>query len=201
LSQSESDHYGVSLLNDCKHGYDSQPSQLRLTLLRSSEWPHAAADRGIHQFCYALYPHRGDWQSAETMHRGYELNQPLLVVKSEEGSYPSHKSKSLPLTGQFLHLDSQNLILTAFKQAEQGDRWVFRVYECEGRSAELTLSNTGLLSAYLDSETIQATNLVELPNASLEQETQAFHLSPWQIATFILEPQRDRSKSEQVFRN
>ncbi|HEY9875014.1 MAG TPA: alpha-mannosidase, partial [Candidatus Obscuribacterales bacterium] len=27
--------YGVSLLNNCKYGYDSQPNQLRLTLLRS----------------------------------------------------------------------------------------------------------------------------------------------------------------------
>jgi alpha-mannosidase len=200
LSQSEGDPYGVSLLNDCKHGYDSQPSQLRLTLLRSSEWPHAAADRGIHQFCYALYPHRGDWQSAETVHRGYELNQPLLVVK-HEGICSSHKSVSLPPTGQFLHLNSQNLILTAFKQAEQGNEWVFRVYEGEGRSAELTLASTGLLSAYLDPETIQATNLLEQANTSLGQETRAFHLSPWQIATFILKPQRDRSKSGQFFRN
>ncbi len=32
--------YGVSLLNDCRYGYDSQPSQLRLSLLRS---PQAAS--------------------------------------------------------------------------------------------------------------------------------------------------------------
>jgi len=30
--------YGVSLLNDCKYGYDSQPT-MRLTLLRSASWP------------------------------------------------------------------------------------------------------------------------------------------------------------------
>ncbi len=28
--------YGISLLNDCKYGYDAKPNQLRLTLLRSS---------------------------------------------------------------------------------------------------------------------------------------------------------------------
>ncbi|WP_242043339.1 alpha-mannosidase [Leptolyngbya sp. FACHB-671] len=191
LSQSdEGIHYGVSLLNDCKHGYDSQPSQFRLTLLRSSEWPHAAADRGIHQFCYALYPHSGDWQSAETVHRGYELNQPLLVVRpKQEGN-----RKLLPPTGQFLQLESQNLVLTAFKQSEQGDRWVLRVYECEGRSAELKLADLGdLLSEYLDPETAQITTLLEESDgSSLNQETRAFHISPWRIATFTFKRQRDQ---------
>ncbi len=37
--ETEQGIYGVSLLNDCKYGYDSQPNQLRLTLLRSPHWP------------------------------------------------------------------------------------------------------------------------------------------------------------------
>jgi alpha-mannosidase len=204
LSQSDENiNYGVSLLNDCKHGYDSQPSQLRLTLLRSPEWPHAAADRGLHQFCYALYPHRDNWQSAETVHRGYELNQPPLVVRNLEGNEakpfpqwgdrpsgtsPNATSRSLPPTGQFLHLNPKNLILTALKQAEQGDRWILRVYECEGRSAELTLSGTqNLLSRCLNLNA-KLTNLLEQRSDSLssDEATQTFQISPWQIATFIL---------------
>jgi alpha-mannosidase len=195
LSQSgEGISYGVSLLNDCKHGYDSQPSQLRLTLLRSSEWPHAAADRGVHRFYYALYPHSGAWQSAETVHRGYELNQPLLVVKPKG---KDTRKSLLPPTGQFLRLESQNLVLTAFKQSEQGDRWVLRVYECEGRSAELELANPGgLLTGYLDPKTAKLTTLLEESSdgSALEQETPAFQISPWQIATFIFKQQTDRLK-------
>jgi alpha-mannosidase len=76
------EEYAVSLLNDCKYGYDSQSSQLRLTLLRSPSWPDPEADRGIHQFTYALYPHSGSWQSAGTVRRGYELNLPLLVLNN-----------------------------------------------------------------------------------------------------------------------
>ncbi|NET54065.1 MAG: alpha-mannosidase, partial [Merismopedia sp. SIO2A8] len=56
--------YGVSLINDCKYGYDATPSQLRLTLLRSPNWPDPDADQGIHQFTYGLYPHSGRWQGA-----------------------------------------------------------------------------------------------------------------------------------------
>ena len=68
--------YGVSLLNDCKYGYDAQPSQLRLSLLRSPEWPNPEADKGNHEFSYGLYPHGGSWEKAQTVKRGYEFNQP-----------------------------------------------------------------------------------------------------------------------------
>ncbi|NET54903.1 MAG: alpha-mannosidase [Symploca sp. SIO2E6] len=72
--------YGVSLLNDGKYGYDAQSSQLRLTLLRSPNWPDPQADRGIHHFTYALYPHSGSWQSAGVVRQGYELNLPLQLL-------------------------------------------------------------------------------------------------------------------------
>ncbi|MGA7936110.1 MAG: alpha-mannosidase, partial [Kovacikia sp.] len=57
------ENYGVSLLNNCKYGYDAQPNQLRLTLLRSPEFPDPEADKGHHSFTYALYPHAGDWKA------------------------------------------------------------------------------------------------------------------------------------------
>jgi alpha-mannosidase len=99
---SEND-YGVSLLNDCKYGYDAQPSQLRLTLLRGSTWPDPDADRGWHQFTYALYPHQGSWQSAQTVRRGYELNLPLQVmllpsVGEQNSSLPNTSGLTSPQT-------------------------------------------------------------------------------------------------------
>ncbi|MEQ8385973.1 MAG: alpha-mannosidase [Coleofasciculus sp. A1-SPW-01] len=90
--------YGVSLLNDCKYGYDAQPSQLRLTLLKSPMWPHPDADRGIHHFTYALYPHAGTWQAAKTVQRGYELNFPLQVVRLEDTANQGVKSNGTDLS-------------------------------------------------------------------------------------------------------
>ncbi|MFP4101964.1 alpha-mannosidase [Coleofasciculus sp.] len=90
--------YGVSLLNDCKYGYDAQPSQLRLTLLKSPMWPHPDADRGIHHFTYALYPHSGTWQAGKTVQRGYELNFPLQVVRLEDTANQSVKSNGTDLS-------------------------------------------------------------------------------------------------------
>ena len=50
--------HGFSLLNDCKYGYDAKGNVLRLSLLRSPEWPDPHADEGHHEFTYSLYPHR-----------------------------------------------------------------------------------------------------------------------------------------------
>ena len=49
--------HGFSLLNDCKYGYDAKGNVLRLSLLRSPEWPDPHADEGHHEFTYSLYPH------------------------------------------------------------------------------------------------------------------------------------------------
>ncbi len=50
--------YGVSLLNDCKYGYDTLGHVLRLTLLRGTEYPDPHGPRPYHEFTYALLPPR-----------------------------------------------------------------------------------------------------------------------------------------------
>jgi alpha-mannosidase len=129
--------YGVSILNNCKYGYDSRSNEIRLTLLRSSSWPDPEADRGIHQFTYAIYPHAGNWQEAETVRRGHELNSPLSVYCPRSCSSPR-----LPAVGSWLRFKSDNLILMAFKQSEDNpDRWVLRVHECHGENAKIDFEN------------------------------------------------------------
>src|SRR6202030_2487828 len=75
--------HGLSLLNDCKYGYDAKGNVLRLSLLRSPEWPDPHADEGQNKFTYAIYPHAGSWREAQTVRRGYELNYPLLSRQVE----------------------------------------------------------------------------------------------------------------------
>jgi alpha-mannosidase len=145
--------YGISLLNDSKYGYDYQPNQLRLTLLRGSEWPDPEADKGHHHFVYALYPHAGSWQLAQTVRLGYELNLPLQVLPkaiaqdsmstnptstnptSTNAPFPN---RTLPPSNSLLDLGAENLIMMAFKQSEDhANEWILRCYECHGESAQL----------------------------------------------------------------
>jgi alpha-mannosidase len=179
-----SQEYGVSLLNDCKYGYDSSPNQLRLTLLRSPQWPDPNADRGSHHFTYALYPHSGSWQAARTVHHGYEFNVSLQVLPGkgtgnrEQGTASVKLSRhqitpTLPPEGQFLNLSAENLILMAFKAAEdEPEAWILRCYECQGEGAEISLeSDLNLAIAH-------PVDLLECPVAAFSE------IDPWKITSF-----------------
>ncbi|MEQ9550179.1 MAG: alpha-mannosidase [Coleofasciculus sp. G3-WIS-01] len=173
--------YGVSLLNDCKYGYDAQPSQLRLTLLKSPIWPHPDADRGIHHFTYALYPHAGTWQAAKTVQRGYELNFPLQVVRLEDTA--DKGINSLPPRGSLLELSAENLVVIALKRSQDNPhRWILRCYESQGEEAEFWLnSDLGLaIEGCVD--------LLERPvDQSPESPTlQTLKIAPWQIRSYAI---------------
>jgi alpha-mannosidase len=129
---SDSSH-GFSLLNASKYGYDAKGNVIRLSLLRSPEWPDPHADEGFHEFTYALYAHAGDWKAAETERRGFELNYPLIPVTAcaHQGALPASRS--------FVRVEPGNVVLTAVKKAEDSDALVFRFFEFEGKSGEVRL--------------------------------------------------------------
>ena len=175
------DNYGVSLLNDCKYGYDAKPDELRLTLLRGASWPDPEADVGIHEFSYAIYPHWGSWENAQTVQRGYELNMPLLVQVMPSIGKEKYHGK-LPQVYRFLGWEAENLILMALKRSEDNRGWVFRCYECLGKSAELKLeSDIGLA---ID----EVVDLLErdVAQPTFDFETKSCQISPWKIVSFCL---------------
>ncbi|GAB4369202.1 MAG: alpha-mannosidase [Calditrichia bacterium] len=129
-------NYGVSLLNDSKYGYDIKENTMRLSLLRSPNWPDPTADRGKHIIRYALYPHKEDWRQAHSVRRGYEFNSPLIGFIAEKAN------GNLPPENSFLDLQPENLILTSLKIAEDAPQsWIIQLYECKGEEtvARLTL--------------------------------------------------------------
>ena len=173
--------YGVSLLNDSKYGYDAQPNQLRLTLLRSPSWPDSGADRGIHHFTYALYPHSSNWQSAATVRRGYELNFPLQVMISPPLS--SGTARTLQPLGRLLDLSADNLILTALKRSQDdANKWILRCYESHGKAADLSLASDLGLSIVHPVDLLEVP--IHLPETSHNGQT--FKIAPWQIASFAV---------------
>lgn len=125
--------HGFSLLNDSKYGYDAKGNVLRLSLLRSPEWPDPHADEGEHEFTYSLYPHAGTWREALTVRRGFELNYPLLVLPADK-----HQG-ALPATHSFVQIQPDNVVLTAVKKAEDDGSLVLRFYEWAGKEGDVTL--------------------------------------------------------------
>ncbi len=167
----KSKNYGVSILNDCKYGYDSQKDHLRLTLLKSPHWPDPNCDRGLHSFTYAVYPHQGSWQDGKTVQRGYEFNIPLKLIFPQQNN-PSHPAK-LPPVNQFLDLGSDNLILSAFKSSENNpNAWILRCYESQGKTSPISLTNN--LGLTLNNQV----NLLE------EVISPISHIFPYKIVSF-----------------
>ncbi|NEO84665.1 MAG: alpha-mannosidase [Spirulina sp. SIO3F2] len=184
------EQYGVSLLNDCKYGYDAQPNQLRLTLLRSPRWPDPGCDIGQHEFTYAIYPHGGTWQTARTPHWAARLNQPLdvtplisipnvqhqpLLPKGGRGDHATPLSKGGRGDFQFFKLDP-HLILMAFKPSEQGpDSYILRAYEAYGEAVAASVETALAIMPQ------GQTNLLEDSVEACDK------LRPWQIVSHHLQ--------------
>lgn len=147
--------HGFSLLNDCKYGYDGKDNVLRLSLLRAPTWPDPHADEGVHEFTYSLYPHAGDWRQAKTVRQGYELNYKLIA-------FPSKKhSGTLGSQHSYLEIEPENVVVTAWKKAEDSVGLILRFYEWEGKDAEVRIR------AGADVKSAAETNLMEAPTADL----------------------------------
>jgi alpha-mannosidase len=166
--------YGVSILSDRKHGYDHKPNEIRLTLLRSPEWPDPETDKGIHRFSFAIYPHAGTWQTAQTVQKSREFSQPLQAIVLTN----PQTAGTLPTEASLLSLGAENLVLTALKRSQtHPNTFILRCYEAHGQSTQLNFSNAfgGKLGDRLD--------LLERPIAD-----QSTTIHPWQIATITIDP-------------
>jgi alpha-mannosidase len=145
-------YYGVSLLNDSRYGYDVSKNTIRLSLLRSPDHPVDATDeKGTHLIGYSLYPHIGNWQTANTMKRGYEFNYPLIVVKE------TNHAGQLPLRHSFIEISPDNMIITTLKKAEDSNDLILRFYETKGEESKAKIS----LSPILGIDAVHKTDLLE----------------------------------------
>jgi alpha-mannosidase len=168
--------HGVSVLNDCKYGYDAKGNVLRLSLLRSPTWPDPHADEGHHEFTYSLYPHGNTWRQAETVRQGYALNYKLRTTQTQ------NHGGTLAAMHSFVEVNPDNVVLTAVKRGEDDDSLVLRFYEWAGREADVKLQlPPGAQSA-------SETNLIEksIGNLPLANGTVTVHTKPYEVKTVAI---------------
>lgn len=169
---------GISLLNDCKYGYDIKDRMIRLSLLRAPKWPDVHADQGQHEFTYAVLPHAGDWRQASVVQRAMELNHPVQVVAAipHKGNKPSRHS--------WLQFQSEHVILDTIKVSEDGTGTVLRFYESSGGREKVQVKWT---EQHVRASII---NLLEDELELLASEDGAFELTfrPYEIKSVKLVP-------------
>jgi alpha-mannosidase len=168
--------YGVSLLNNCKYGYDTYLNTMRLSLLRSPKSPDDSADMGsYHDFTYSIYPHSGDWKSANTVSKGYELNYPLLACQTT--AHPGSLGKSY----SFISVNQPNVIISVVKKAEDTSDYIIRMNESQG-----TISTDATITLPENISSISETDLLEnnIGTPSYNVNTFQVIFGPFDIRTF-----------------
>ena len=168
--------YGVSLLNDCKYGYDIKDGNIRLTLLKSAIFPNEEADKELHEFIYSVYPHKNGWKEAETANQAYDLNCPLFgkLEKAHKGILPAEFS--------FVSVDADNVIVEVAKKAEDSNDIILRLYEYKNKRSDVNIEFfKDIMSAHECS--LLEENEVEIFN---DKNIISFSINPYEIKTFRL---------------
>jgi alpha-mannosidase len=137
---------GVAMLNDCKYGGDVLGGEMRLTILRSPVFAHhdpqklkpgvmyPYQDQGEQSMRWALVPHAGSWADAGVVEAAHDLNAPMHLIREY-----AHKG-DLPGALGFVEVTPPGqVVVTAVKQAEEGDDLVVRLYEPAGRQVKATV--------------------------------------------------------------
>ncbi len=164
--------YGVSILNDCKYGYDIYENRMRITLMRSPNCPDRTSDHGINTFTYSFYPHKGAWDST-TVEEAFDLNLPLEgYAGGDIGEMPSEKS--------FISFTKGNVVLDALKKSQKEDAYIIRIYEAKKERGEVK-ANIGF-----DITRVIETNLMEEEEKEIKVNNNSFkfNLKPGEVKTF-----------------
>lgn len=124
---------GISILNNCKYGWDKpDDNTIRMTLFHTPKaergFPYQNyLDHGHHVFSYAIVSHESSHTDANIAVKAENFNQPLLAFSTSKHTGKSGNSFSL------LKTSSPQIVVKAFKKAEHGDQYVIRLNEIFGK--------------------------------------------------------------------
>jgi len=165
--------YGVALLNNCKYGHKVLGNVLDLNLLRASTHPDPIADRGHHEFTYALLPHCGDLVNSTVMAEAAMLNQPPVCFPGRatgKVSVPCRVSKSAGVS------------LEVLKRGEKEDCRIIRLVETRGCTSSATLELTAV-TALIETNLLEWT---EGERLNVVDGAVQITLRPFEIRTYKL---------------
>jgi len=147
-----------------------------LSLLRAPISPDPLADRGKHEFTYAILPHAGDLREGRVIEEAYALNAPLLAkeIKKQKGDLPGSHS--------FFHVDSPSAVIESVKVAEEGGALILRLYEAHGSRGSVRLTTTLPIRKVFRADLLEK-NMEPLP---FKQQSVSLDLAPFQIETLKL---------------
>ena len=165
---------GMALLNDCKYGVSIYENVIGMSLLRAPVYPDATADRGTHEFTYALMPHAGDFRNAGVREAAASLTRPPLMIAGKLTNWKP------PVEVETV---SGSIITEVIKKAEKEEAIVLRCVERYGRAGRCRIHVAAPLRTITEYDLLEWNPVREpLP---IESEPE-FTFSPFEIKTFLL---------------
>ncbi|MCL2828057.1 MAG: glycosyl hydrolase-related protein [Oscillospiraceae bacterium] len=143
---------GLALLNDCLTEYELANDELNtlyLTLFRAMgnmivTWWEAVGKNDSQdgsqllrkmEFHYAIYPHIGDWSDGTVYRQMQGVNAATGCWQLSGG-----ETGELPLTKSFCAISNSNMILSAYKRAENGQNMILRLFNPTSDRQEGTIT-------------------------------------------------------------
>jgi len=188
------DNYGLAILNqgNVLNSVENDGTMV-LCLMHTSRWGgvrfpfYFIPEWKTHRYAYALYPHSGDWRTAQTYRRGFEFNNPLIPLVGEV--HPG----SLPSTNSFLQVEPEQVVVTTFKphgnptagfegaEPTPADTFTLRLYEPTGSPANASIKFPARITE------CRRANLLEEPGSRAEfgGESCTIPLAPFSIETLV----------------
>ena len=134
---------------------------------------------GNHSYRMALYPHDGNWRFAYK--HAWPFNSPLMAFCGQVG--PEKSTTDLPLATSLLSVQPENIIVSALKQAEDGQGLILRFYEAEGRYTKANIRGFKPIEKALETDMLEyePRELAVEPDGSI-----TISVKPWEIKTVKL---------------
>ena len=137
---------GLTVINDAKYGYNVVGNDMRISIVRGAVFAHHRPtvldetkeyvwmDQGIQTFKMLLVPHKDTWRESNIVKIADEFIAPLIPI------YQGIHGGSKPKSDSFLAVDSQNVLVSAIKLAEDGEDIIIRCVETSGLSTKASIN-------------------------------------------------------------
>lgn len=151
---------GMLLLNDCKYGHSLDGSTLKVTLIRSTFYPDPYPEMGTHQVRLALIPHGQEIGEPDYVKLASDFSHSVKVINTDV-----HPGELPAVTGDFIQIEPENIVLTSVKQAEDGDGIILRLIETAGKNSAAKVKLSPDLFGKL--KAAQEVDLIERPTGKV----------------------------------
>ena len=163
-------NFGISIINDCKYGYNCIGNTIGLSLLRSSKYPDYTADIGTHEFKYSIHPHIGNSNNSDVINSAFVYNNNFDLTSKEID------------TEIDLRIDNDSIELDTVKFGYNKDTKIMRFHESRGNS---TIVNIKLVN--IKAKSWRITNIVEDSKEIYSENDISISVKPYEIVSIELQ--------------